>query len=198
MVAHGRFTASSYLVRRKILKLAGGAFHVYDTGGTVVAFSEQKAFKLKEDIRVFTDESKTTELLSIQARQIMDFSAAYDVTDSSTGGEKIGALRRMGGRSLLRDEWQILDANDAQIGTLIEDSMGLALIRRFLSGLVPQRYDVFFPNAEGTKVANMDQNFNPFVYKLAVDFSMDSGGVFDRRLGIAAAILLAAIEGRQS
>lgn len=198
MAANGRFTASSYLVRRKVLKLAGGAFHVYDAAGTVVAYSQQKAFRLKEDIRVFTDESKTTELLSIQARQIMDFSAAYDVTDPSVGGEKVGALRRMGGRSILRDEWQILDANDMQIGTLIEDSMGLALLRRFLTGLVPQRYDVFFPNAEGTKVANMDQNFNPFVYKLAVDFSMDTGGVFDRRLGIAAAILLAAIEGRQN
>lgn len=198
MVVHGRFTATSYLVRRKILKLAGGAFHVYDAAGGVVAYSEQKAFKLKEDIRVFADETKSIELLSIQARQILDFSAAYDVTDSSAGGEKVGALRRMGGRSILRDEWQILDANDTQIGTLIEDSMAFALIRRFLTALVPQRYDVFFPNVEGTKVANMDQDFNPFVYKLAVDFSMDSAGAFDRRLGIAAAILLAAVEGHQS
>lgn len=191
------FGANRYLVRRKILKLAGGAFHVYDETGAVVAYSEQKAFKLKEDIRIFADETKTVELLSIQARQVLDWSAAYDVTDSTTG-EKVGALRRCGGKSILRDEWKFLDAEEREIGTLIEDSMGLALLRRLLTNLVPQRYDVFMPDVTtGTKVANLDQNFNPFVYKLDVDFSFDQAGRFDHRLGIAAAILLAAVEGKE-
>lgn len=192
------FSAERYLVRRKVFKLAGGAFHVYDPQGNVVAYSEQKAFKLKEDIRVFADEAKTRELLVIQARQIMDFSAAYDVTDAMTG-EKVGALRRCGGKSILRDEWTILDPSDTAVGTIIEDSMGYALIRRFLTNLVPQKYDVFFPNVTtGQKIANMDQQFNPFVYKLDVDLSTDSAKQFDRRLAISAAILLAAIEGRQN
>lgn len=191
------FGANRYLVRRKVLKLAGGAFHVYDETGAVVAYSEQKAFKLKEDIRIFADETKTAELLSIQARQVLDWSAAYDVTDSTTG-EKVGALRRCGGKSILRDEWKFLDAEEREIGTLIEDSMGLALLRRLLTNLVPQRYDVFMPDVTtGTKVANLDQNFNPFVYKLDVDFSFDQAGRFDHRLGIAAAILLAAVEGKE-
>ena len=192
------FNAEHYVVRRKVFKLAGGAFHVYDPQGAVVAYSEQKAFKLKEDIRVYADETKTRELLVIQARQIMDFSAAYDVTDATTG-EKVGALRRCGGKSILRDEWKVLDASDAEIGTIIEDSMGYALIRRLLTSLVPQKYDVFFPDATtGQKVANMDQQFNPFVYKLDVDFSADPSKRFDRRMAVSAAILLAAIEGRQN
>lgn len=197
MTASAVFTADQYVVTRKVFKLAGGAFFVRDTAGNLVAFSEQKAFKLKEDIRIFADETKTTELISIAARQIMDFSAAYDVVETATG-QKIGALRRRGGRSLLRDEWDLLDAADGKIGTLIEDSMALALVRRLLTNLVPQRYDVFFPDAEsGTKVASMDQAFNPFIYRLIVDFSLDAGKTFDRRLGIAASILLAAVEGRQ-
>lgn len=192
------FNAERYVVRRKVFKLAGGAFHVYDEQGAVVAYSEQKAFKLKEDIRVFADESKTRELLVIQARQIMDFSAAYDVTDSTTG-EKVGALRRCGGKSILRDEWKVLSPGDAEVATIIEDSMGYALIRRMLTNLVPQKYDVFFPDATtGQKIANMDQQFNPFVYKLDVDLSTDPAMHFDRRLAVSAAILLAAIEGRQS
>lgn len=191
------FPANRYLVRRKVLKLAGGAFHVFDQAGAVVAFSEQKAFKLKEDIRIYSSENKSRELLSIQARQIIDFSAAYDVTDSATG-EKIGALRRRGGMSILRDEWHVLDASDGKYATIIEDSMLLAMLRRFLTDLIPQRYDVFAPDeATGTKIANMDQNFNPFVYKLEVDFSLDTGKGFDHRMGIAAAILLAAVEGKQ-
>jgi len=191
------FAANRYLVRRKVLKLAGGAFHVFDENGTVVAYSEQKAFKLKEDIRIFADETKTRELISIQARQVLDWSAAYDVTDTTTG-EKVGALRRLGGKSILRDEWKVLDAAEQEIATVIEDSMALALLRRLLTNLVPQRYDVFMPDPiNGAKVANLDQNFNPFVYKLDVDFSLDPAGRFDHRLGIAAAILLAAVEGKE-
>lgn len=192
------FTATKYTVRRKVMKLVGGAFHIRDESGALVAFSEQKGFKLKEDIRIFADETKTRELLSIQARQIIDWSAAYDVTDSATG-QKVGALRRQGAKSILRDEWHVLDANDQQVAVVIEDSMGLALVRRLLTALVPQRYDAFMPDEKtGTKVANLDQAFNPFVYRLEVDFSYDPEGRFDRRMGIAAAILLAAVEGRQS
>jgi hypothetical protein len=47
-------------------------------------------------------------------------------------------------------------------------------------------------------VADFKQRFNLFSYQLDVDFSMDTTRQLDRRLGVAAAILLAAIEGRQS
>ena len=45
-------------------------------------FSEQKMFRLREDIRVYDSEDKSREVLNIKARQIMDFSAAYDVVDT--------------------------------------------------------------------------------------------------------------------
>jgi len=43
-----------------------------------------KKFKLKEDIRVYADENKNNEVLSLQARSIIDFSAAYDVYNTAT------------------------------------------------------------------------------------------------------------------
>ena len=46
-----------FYIRRKVLKIFGGSFHVYDARDNLVFFSSQKAFKLKEDIRVFSDES---------------------------------------------------------------------------------------------------------------------------------------------
>jgi len=80
------------------------------------------------------------------------------------------------------------------VGKLFEDSMGLALVRRFLTNLIPQNYDITF----GTnRVADLKQAFNPFSYQLNIDFSMDINKVLDRRLGVAAGILLAAVEGRQ-
>ena len=43
-------------------------------------FVEQERFKFKEDIRFFTDESKSVELLRIRARQRFDPRATYDIT----------------------------------------------------------------------------------------------------------------------
>lgn len=187
------FQYPRYLLKRQVFALTG-KFRYYDPMGNLVMFSQQKMFKLREDIRVFADEEKTQELLQIKARQIVDFSTAYDVIDSAYN-QKVGVLRRKGLRSILRDEWEVLDANDQLIGKLFEDSPGLAMLRRMLLGnLLPQNYDIAFGEQ---RVADLKQRFNLFRYELDVDFSMDTANMLDRRVGLAAGILLAAIEGRQ-
>lgn len=178
-----------YRIRRKVLKIFGSSFHVYD-GENIVAFCKQKAFKLREDIRLFTDESLGQELLWIRARQVIDFAANYDVVDSGTQ-KKVGALRRRGFASILRDSWEVLDLDDKPIGKVEEDSMGMALVRRFLVNIIPQSFHLTGPG--GT--ALLKQRFNPFVYSLEVT-TPESIGI-DRRLVFAAAVLIAAIEGRQ-
>jgi uncharacterized protein YxjI len=188
------FRHSNYLVRKKVLTLFGGAFHIYDPEGRVAFYSRQKAFKLKEDIRVYTGEDMQTEVLTILARNIIDISATYDVVDPVSGA-KVGALRRKGIKSMLRDEWIILDKEDREIGLIREDSMLLAVVRRFFSNLVPQKYHGY---VDGILACVFNQNFNPFVMKIRLDYSMDTRNLLDRRLGIAAAILLCAIEGKQS
>ena len=188
------FQHPTYLLKRQAIALTG-KFRFYDPMGNQVMFSEQKMFRWKEDIRVYADESKTREVLSIKARQMMDFSASYDVVDTEMN-QKAGVLRRKGLRSLLRDEWEVLDENDNVKGLLFEDSMGLALLRRLVLGSwLPQNYDITFGT---TRVADLKQNFNLFRYELNLDFSMDVARMMDRRLGIAAGILLAAVEGKQS
>ena len=47
------------------------------------------------------------------------------------------------------------------------------------------------------RVGEYRQHFNPFVYWLTMDFTMDPQDTVDVRLKIATGILLAAIEGRQ-
>jgi uncharacterized protein YxjI len=188
------FQFPTYLLRRQAIALTG-KFRFYDPAGRLVMFSEQKMFRLREDIRVYDSEDKAREVLSVKARQIMDFSAAYDVVDAEMN-QKVGVLRRKGLQSLLRDEWEVLDANDNAIGRLFEDNIGLALLRRLILGsLLPQNYDM---TVGESRVADLRQNFNPLRYELNLDFSMDAGRLLDRRLGIAAGILLAAVEGKQS
>jgi len=192
-IAGGLFGLTQFTIRRKIFKLFGGAFHVYDPDKNVVGYSKQKAFKLKEDIRLYTGEDMQVEMLTIQARQIVDFSAAYDVVDA-TNGTKIGAFKRKGWKSILKDEWIVMDPNDQEIGLIKEDSAGMAFIRRFIFGLLPQRYHVEF---DGRTVCEYKQTANPFVSKITADYSQDPQGTFDRRMGVAGAILLCAIEGKQ-
>ena len=188
------FQFPNYLLRRQAIALTG-KFRFYDPAGRLVMFSEQKMFRLKEDIRIYGDESKTQEVLSIRARQIMDFSAAYDVVDTEMN-QKVGALRRKGWSSLVRDEWEVLDASDNVIARLFEDSIGLALLRRLLLGSwLPQNYDIAMGE---TRVADLKQRFNLFRYEMDLDFTMDPSSRLDRRIGIAAAVLLATVEGKQS
>ena len=65
------FEHPRYLIRRQVLKLFGGAFGVYDPHGKLVLYADLKAFRLKEDIRVYGDEEGQRELLTIKARQIL-------------------------------------------------------------------------------------------------------------------------------
>jgi hypothetical protein len=180
------------VIRRKFLKLFGNEFRVLDSAGNLVLFSQQKAFKLREDFRIWTGEDMQTEVLLMQARKIIDFSSAYDVIDSASG-QKVGAFKRKGLKSIVRDEWILMDANDQEIGLFQEDSIGMAILRRFIN-IIPQKFHMDIGNA---LVASLRQNWNPFVLKVTVDFSPDTQGLLDRRLGIGMVILHSAIEGRQ-
>lgn len=186
------FNHSGYIIRKKVFSIVGAKLHIYNSAEDLVLFSQMKAFKLKEDIALYTDESMSKELLRIKARSVIDFSATYDVHDSETG-EHLGALRRKGLKSIVKDEWVILDRHDSEIGLVKENSTVMALLRRFIT-LIPQKYNIELPNIT---IPAFRQNFNPFVTKIIADFSEDRSGQLDRRLGLAAGILLCVIEGKQ-
>lgn len=192
-----RFAHDTYTVRKKIFNFLSTGFHIYGPNGELAMYSKMKGFKLKEDIRLYTDESLSTEVLTIASDRVIDFSAAYMVKDAATG-ESVGALKRSGMKSILRDEWLVFNADGVQLGKILEDSMLKAIVRRFvdfLSMFMPQKYHV---EVNGQTICTMQQNFNPFVMKLTVDFTPDKANQLDPRLGLAAAVLLCAIEGKQS
>jgi hypothetical protein len=187
------FLDNEYLIRRQVFTILGAKFQVFNAQGEQVLFSKQKAFKLKEDIRIYADETLQDEKILIQARQVIDFSAAYDVVDS-VEGRKVGALRRRGFRSILRDSWEMLDNTDRPIAAIQEDSMALALVRRFAFNLIPQS---FHASTNGRTLVTYKQHFNPFVFKLRVRLEDGAREHLDPRLVLAGGVLLAAIEGRQ-
>ena len=187
------FSFDRYQIRRKFLSFVHKDFFVHGPTGEVVLWGRKKGFRLKEDIRLFGDAAMQREVLSIQARHAIDFAATYDVWDSQSR-LKIGALQRKGFRSILRDEWEILGPDERSLGTMQEDSQGMALLRRFLVNLIPQSFDIA---SGGTVLAQVRQHFNLIHFRLDLDFSSDAARRLDRRLGVAAAVVLSVIEGRQ-
>jgi hypothetical protein len=181
-----------YTIRRRLLSFLHLSFDVTDAAGKPIGFCQQKAFKLKEDIRIYTDDSRQNERMAIKARQIIDFSAAYDVHDSTTG-EKLGALKRQGWKSLIRDSWIVMDTDDQEVGKITEDSMLMATLRRFFN-FIPQSFHMLDQN--DNEVATLHGNFNPFVRKLTIE--IQDYCTLPPLLVLAGGILLMTIEGRQS
>lgn len=183
------FQQDYFVVRQKILSFAP-KFTFYDQAGSVLAFLRKKVFSWKDDIRVFTDPTQSFELLRIRGRQIIDFGASFDVTDSITG-EKAGVLRRRGWKSLLRAEWDILDCRETEIGKIREDSALLAAVRRLLGHLIPQGYTFEY---QGRHAGTAQRTWNFLVPTMRIDFSSDPARLLDRRLVVAAVVLLMTVE----
>lgn len=187
------FLQFHYTLRRSLFTMFGAEFRVLGPEGQLWLYARQKAFRLREKFIMYADEQKSRPLLQIETQQVLDFGSTYMVTDLTTN-ETIGGLRRKGFKSMIRDEWAIVDPQQQEVGKLQEDSN--ALLRRVipLANLVPQTYHVEY---QGQNLATFKQRFNPFVYKLEMDFRQDPESRLDPRLSLAAGVLLAAIEGRQ-
>ncbi|MGO4709559.1 hypothetical protein AB4Y90_10670 [Chryseobacterium sp. 2TAF14] len=113
----------------KITTLASD-FNITDRNGNYVAYVRQKMFKLKEDVIVFNDESKTKELFRIQANQWIDFNASYSIKDAI--GKNFGRLARKGMRSIWKSTYNVLDEADQQKFTITEDNAWV----KFFDGMV--------------------------------------------------------------
>ena len=118
----------------KITTLASD-FNITDRNGNYVAYVRQKMFRLKEDVIVFSDESRTKELFNIKANQWIDFNASYIMTDLLTG-KKFGSLARKGVRSIWKARYDIIDEKDKPIYQINEDNGWVKVFDSFV-GEIP-------------------------------------------------------------
>ena len=106
-------------------------FIAKDASGKTIAYVRQKMFKLKEDIQVFSDETKSTVLYTIGADRIIDFNASYNFKNDK--GDGLGKVGRKGRKSLLKAHYNIFDRDDKLDYTISEENpwakVGDALLR---------------------------------------------------------------------
>ena len=168
-----------------------------DGPGEPLAFVRQKKLAIKEDIRFFADESEGDELFRLKARAVLEFAAKYDVT--TPAGDRVGTLQKVFGASLLRSTWRIYDAEEREIGLAREKSMPVAVLRRVIDA-VP--YGDFIPIVfqftillDGKPIGELRRPIGlRDRYVLRLDG--DSDRRVDRRLAVALAIALDALQSR--
>ena len=170
--------------------------------GEPISFVEQKRFKFKEDIRFYADDSKQQELLRIKARQRFDPRARYDVT--AADGTKIGEIQKVFGASLLRSTYALFDGEGNEVATASEKSLVVALFRR-LVGFVPYvgdfadwlpiPYHFDFKRGDTVLGTHSRQAFK-FRDTYTIDLSADRERTLDRRLVLATAVGLDALQAR--
>lgn len=95
-------------------------FTATDANGKVIAYVKQKMFKLKEDISIFSDDTKTLLNYKIKADKWLDFSAAYSLIDKND--HEMGKVTRKGWRSIWKAEYEIIDQNQNQQYSIREEN----------------------------------------------------------------------------
>jgi uncharacterized protein YxjI len=171
-------------------------------GEPAFCFAEQKRFKFKEDIGFFTDASKTVELMRLKARQRFDPAARYDVT--APGGERIGQIQKQFGSSLLRSTYTLYDAHGNATATARERSLAVALFRRLAGFLpyvgnfadwlpIPYHFEI---TRDGEPLGVHSRRHWRLRDTYDIDLTPDSARTLDRRLVLALAVGLDALQAR--
>lgn len=167
-----------YRVRKKVLTI-GNKYWIEDYNERILGFSKQKLFKLKKDIRIYTDKNMQQELFAIKQQQILDIRGTFAVIDSNTNAI-LGYIKRKALMSMFAcDEWDVYDANNQLIGG-IHKSKTIGLLRKYLFKL------------QGVPVAEINQKFKIIgdIWELRC---INVPPQFDRRVLLGGLLLMAII-----
>ena len=173
-----------------------------DAPGPPFCYVRQRPFKFKEDIRFYSDESRTRELMRIKARHRFDPRARYDVT--AADGSTIGAIQKVFGQSLLRSTYTLSDPTGRELATVTEESMWVALLRRIVGFIpyienvapwLPIPYHFVFRQGE-RELGSHRRQIGKFRDVYTIDLNGDPQRTLDRRLILATAVGMDALQAR--
>jgi hypothetical protein len=103
---------------------------VADAAGQVVLYVKEK-LALKTAVKVFADEGQQRQLYNIAADKLMGLTITYNITTAMGG--PVGALKRLGMKSIWKANYPILDAAGAEVGAIHEENPWLKVLDGLLS-----------------------------------------------------------------
>lgn len=197
----------TFLIQQKIQPLVN-QYTIHEAAedgqpGQLVAFAQQKRFAFREKFTLYSGEDKQSVAFEVQARQVMDFGARYDVR--AADGTLLGTLGKDFKSSLLRSTWHVFRPGEEDKPALIvqERNQALAIVRRiwellpFISDIpffVKYNFDFTDP-ASSQVVATYDKTttFRDH-YRLALQD--EAAATADWRVYVALGILMDALQSR--
>ncbi|WP_307797216.1 hypothetical protein [Actinomadura barringtoniae] len=190
---------SRFLVRQRVrLMVNQYEVHVENTDGSeggMVAFAQQKRMAFKEQVTLYSDDSKSYAFMGFKARKRIDLASAYDITDAA--GQPIGVFRKDFKKSLLASTWH-LEQPGLGVATGSERNKFVAILRRVWDVIpyaesLPFAWPYHFDFYAGDQIVfSVEKKFG-FRDRYLVDIK-DSR--LDRRLVIAQAVGLDALQSR--
>ncbi|MCY1634406.1 hypothetical protein [Marinifilum sp. D737] len=106
-------------------------FTATDADGKTLAYVRQKMFKLKEDIQIYSDESRTKQNYSIKADKWLDFSTAYKFLDEDQ--KEFGKVVRKGWKSIWKAEYKIFNGSEQEKYNIREENGWIKVLDSILS-----------------------------------------------------------------
>jgi hypothetical protein len=174
------FSHSAYLLVRPLFSWRR-IILVHTPDGSVAACAEHPWFRLRDELVLYGDEEMTQPILVIKNRRIAAINMEHDLFDAQTGA-RLGVVRDQGLRSLLRDTWDILDADERTAWQMVEE--GPWLLRRILR-MLPGRHRI---ELGGQHVATLQQHFSFFRREFALTLH-DVPDPIEPRFAIACALI---------
>ena len=182
----------------KILAIAN-QIYVKDVEGQTLGYVKQKLLKLKEQVRVFSDESQTELLYAIDADRMLDFSARYNFSDAA--GNHLGSVGRRGMRSIWKAYYEIFDASGSNVFVIREEKGWIKVIDGIIGELpLVGMLTGFFLNPsylistpEGQPVARLQKEPAFFEGKFRLD-SLQETNATDETLVLLSLLMMTLLE----
>jgi len=160
--------------------------------GPEIMVCKSEPHRLKEQgMTVFEAQGAKEPIIDIKGSDKLPFGAArlgifeFDVFDCSSK-KKIGTLTREAPKLFQRAVWYLEDARGAEIGSVSEINAVVAVLHELgLFPIIPKAYDVRLGDNHVAKISRMSM-----IDVIWLDLSDDLNGRLDRRLGLAAGIVL--------
>ena len=174
------FSHASYVLVRPLFSWTR-VYRVYGPDGGLVAFVEHPFFRLRTELVMYADESQLQPILVLKNRRIAALNMEHDLFDAQTG-QRLGVIRTHGWRSLWRNTWDILDADDRPAGRMLET--GNWFSRRILRFL-PGQHQI---ELGGRVVARIVQRFHFFKRQFLLEI-LPVADPIEPRFAIACALI---------
>lgn len=104
-------------------------FVAKDAAGHTICYVREKIFAWRDQISIYSDESKMELLYELRSNKLIDFQQTYTITNQS--GRVVGKVRRKTLRSLWKSTFRLMDSQDYHDHTVQEKNAWT----KFMDGL---------------------------------------------------------------